>query len=88
MEKAIAELSSKVKILNFRLAKTDKLIEKSEALNRHKLSMDNIVSTVNSLKETVEEEKNLYIKARVKNKYKNGAQGVRTKKFTTLTLIR
>ena len=50
MEKAIAEMSSKVKILNFRLAKTDKLIEESdnEALNG---------SRVNSLKEAVEEEK-------------------------------
>ena len=59
MEKAIADLSSKVKTLNFRLAKTDKLIEESdkEALNRHKLSIDNIVSTVNNLKETIEEEK-------------------------------
>ena len=49
MEKAIADLSSKVK--------TDKLIEESdnEALNRHKLSIDNIVSTVNNPKETIEE---------------------------------
>ena len=59
MEKAIADRSSKVKTLNFRLAKTDEIIEKSdkEALNRHILSIDNIVSTVNNLKETVEEEK-------------------------------
>ena len=73
MEKAIADLSSKVKTLNFRLAKTDKLIEESdkEPLNRHKLSIDNIVSTVNNLKETIEEEK--LAKARVKNKYKSGA---------------
>ena len=59
MEKAIAELSSKIKILNFRLAKTDELIEKSdkEALTRHKASIDNSTSTVNTLKETVEEKK-------------------------------
>ena len=59
MEKAIADLSGKVKTLNSPLAKTDKLIEESdqEALNRHKLSIDNSVSTVNNLKETIEEEK-------------------------------
>ena len=59
MEKTIAELNSLVKIFNFRLAKTDKLIEESDnkALSRHKLLIDNIVSTVNSLKETFEEEK-------------------------------
>ena len=59
MEKVFDELSSKVKTLNFRLAKTDKLTEESdkEAWNRHKLSIDNIVSMVNNLKEVVEEEK-------------------------------
>ena len=59
MEKTIAELNSWVKIFNFRLAKTNKLIEESDnkALSRHKLLIDNIVSTVNSLNETFEEEK-------------------------------
>ena len=59
MEKVFNELSSKVKTLNFRLAKTDKLIEESdkEAWNRHKLSIDNIVSMVNNLKEVVKQEK-------------------------------
>ena len=59
MEKAIADLSGKIKILNFRLAKTDEIIERSdkEALKRHKASIDNSTSTVNTLKETVEEKK-------------------------------
>ena len=55
MEKAIADLSGKIKILNFRLAKTDEIIERSdkEALKRHKASIDNSTSTVNTLKETI-----------------------------------
>ena len=59
MEKAIADLSGRIKILNFRLAKTDEIIERSdkEALKRHKASIDNSTSTVNTLKETVEEKK-------------------------------
>ena len=59
MEKTIADLSGKIKILNFRLAKTHEIIERSdkEALKRHKASIDNSTSTVNTLKETVKEKK-------------------------------
>jgi hypothetical protein len=57
MEKSIAQLSSKIKILNFRLVKTDELVEKSdkEALMRHKALIDNTTAMVNTLKEAVEE---------------------------------
>ena len=59
MEKAIAELNSKIKTLSFRLGKTDEIIEKSdeEALKRHKTSITNITSMVDTLKEAVEEKK-------------------------------
>ena len=59
MGKAIAELNSKIKTLSFRLGKTDEIIEKSdeEALKRHKTSITNITSMVDTLKEAVEGKK-------------------------------
>jgi peptidoglycan hydrolase CwlO-like protein len=73
MDKAIAELSGKLKALSFRINKTDELIDKAdkEALERQRTSIATISSTVNTLKETIEEKNSPKGKAR--NKYKNGA---------------
>jgi Trp operon repressor len=59
MDKAIAELSSELKALSFRINKTDELIDKAdkEALERQRTSIATISSTVNTLKETIEEKK-------------------------------
>ena len=73
MDKAIAELSGKLKASSFRINKTDELIDKAEkeALERQRTSIATISSTVNTLKETMEEKK--FAKGKAKNKYKNGA---------------
>ena len=59
MDKAIAELSGKLKALSFRINKTDELIDKAdkEELERQRTSIATISSTVNTLKETIEEKK-------------------------------
>ena len=59
MERQIAELSSKIKTLNFRRTKTSEILEKQDrqASERQKQSIINISKAVNELKETIEEKK-------------------------------
>ncbi|CAB4002659.1 Hypothetical predicted protein [Paramuricea clavata] len=59
MERQIAELSSKIKTLNFRCTKTSEILEKQDrqASEREKQSIINISKAVNELKETIEEKK-------------------------------
>ena len=52
MEKQLADLNGKVKMLNFRISKTNEI--KAE---QQKTSLENMTEAVNSLKETIEERK-------------------------------
>jgi hypothetical protein len=56
MERQIAELSSKIKTLNFRRTKTSEILEK-QASERQKQSIINISKAVNELKETSKKKK-------------------------------
>ena len=58
-EKQIAELDGKIKILYFKLSKTDDIISKRDrqALDRHQTAITGIVSAVDALKNTIEEKK-------------------------------
>ena len=60
MERQMAELSSKIKTLNFRRTKTSEILGKQDrrASERQKQSIINISKAVNELKEIIEE-KNL-----------------------------
>ena len=57
MEKQIAELKGKIKILAFRVNKIDEILQKDDrvALERHKTSLESMVTAVNDLKESIEE---------------------------------
>ncbi|CAB3986224.1 Hypothetical predicted protein [Paramuricea clavata] len=59
MKRQIAELSSKIKTLNFRRTKTSEILEKQDlqASEPKKQSIINISKAVNELKETIEEKK-------------------------------
>lgn len=59
MEKLLSELGNKIKTLNFRVDKTDTILEKQDrqALERQQASIANIVEAWNTLKETTEEKK-------------------------------
>ena len=59
MEKAISDLTSKIKALKFRIDKTVDILDKEdkEALQRHKASIASTALTVNTLKEDIEEKK-------------------------------
>ena len=57
MEKQIAELNGKIKTLALRVNKTDEILRKDDrvALERHKTSLESMVTAVNDLKEYIEE---------------------------------
>ena len=59
MEKQIAELDTKVKMLYFKLNQTDEIVEKQErqSLECHQSSITSIASAVDTLKSAVEEKK-------------------------------
>ena len=59
MEKQIAELNTKNKLLYFKLNQTDEIVEKREwqSLEHHQSSIRNIASALDTLKSAVEEEK-------------------------------
>ena len=59
MEKLITELNGKLKTLHFRVKKPGGVLEKGdiEAVERQKTSVENISSTVHTLKESIEEKK-------------------------------
>ena len=58
-EKQIADLDGKIKMLHFKLNKTDDIIAKRDrqALDRHQTAISGIVSAVDTLKNTIEEKK-------------------------------
>lgn len=58
MGKEKAELDAKIKTLNFRVKKTDKVLQKDDraALERHRASLDSVVTAVMTLKESIEEQ--------------------------------
>lgn len=59
MEKEKAELNAKIKTLNFRVKKTDEILQKDDraALERHRASLESVVTAVTTLKESIEEKK-------------------------------
>ena len=59
MGKRIAELEGKVKTLNFRLKKTGDVLKKDDrtAFERHKVSVEALMTTVVRWKECIEEQK-------------------------------
>jgi len=59
MKKEIAELDTKIKTWNFRVKKTDEILQKGDraALERHRASLESVVTTVTTLKESIEENK-------------------------------
>ena len=59
MEKQIAELNGKIKTLASGVNKTDEILQKDDrvALERHKTSLESMVTAVNDLKESIEEKK-------------------------------
>ena len=58
-EKQIAELDGKIKMLHFKLNKSDDIIGKRDrkALDRHQTAITSVVTSVESLKTTIEEKK-------------------------------
>ena len=58
-EKQLAELDGKVKMLYFKLNKSDEIIEKRDrqALDRHRTAITSVVADVESLKTRIEEKK-------------------------------
>ena len=58
MGKEKAELDAKIKTLNFRVKKTDKVLQKDDraALERHRASLESVVTAVMTLKESIEEQ--------------------------------
>ena len=59
METKIADLNGKIKTLSFRLKKTDEVLKKDDrkASERHRTSLETMVTAVNALKESIEEKK-------------------------------
>ena len=59
MEKQLADLDGKIRTLNFRVKKTDEILQKDDrvALERHKTSLESMVTALTSLKESLEEKK-------------------------------
>ena len=59
MEKEKAELNAKIKTLNFRVKKTDEILQKDDraALERHRVSLGSVVTAVTTFKESIEEKK-------------------------------
>lgn len=59
MEKEEAELNAKIKTLRFRVKKTDEILQKDDrvALERHRTSLQSVVTAVTTLKESIEEKK-------------------------------
>lgn len=58
MGKEKAELDAKIKMLNFRVKKTDKVLQKDDraAVERHRASLESVVTAVMTLKESIEEQ--------------------------------
>ena len=58
MGKEKAELDAKIKTLNFRVKKTDEVLQKDDraALERHRASLESVVTAVTTLKESIEEQ--------------------------------
>ena len=58
MGKEKAELDAKIKTLNFRVKKTDKVLQKDDraAVERHRASLESVVTAVMTLKESIEEQ--------------------------------
>ena len=58
MGKEKAELGAKIKTLNFRVKKTDEVLQKDDraALERHRASLESVVTAVTTLKESIEEQ--------------------------------
>ena len=59
MEKELAELNAKIKTLSFRVKKTSEILQKDDraALERHRASLESVVTAVVTLKESLEEKK-------------------------------
>ena len=59
MESQIADLNGKIKTLSFRVKKTDEVLKKDDlkASERHRTSLETMVTAVNTLKESIEEKK-------------------------------
>jgi len=59
MKKEIAELDAKIKTLNFRVKKTDEILQKDDraTLERHRASPESVVTAVTTLEEAIEEKK-------------------------------
>ena len=69
MEKEKAELKAKIKTLRFRVKKPDEILQKDDrvALERHRASLESVVTAVTTLKESIEDTKFIYIKYDVPN---------------------
>ena len=59
MEKELAELNAKIKTLSFRVKKTNEILQKDDRaeLERHRASLESVVTAVATLKESLEEKK-------------------------------
>jgi len=59
MEKELAELNAKIKTLSLRVKKTNEVLQKDDraALERHRASLESVVTAVATLTESLEEKK-------------------------------
>ena len=59
MDKQLADLDGKIRTLNFRVKKTDEILQKDDrvALERHKTLLESMATAVTTLKESIEEKK-------------------------------
>ncbi|PFX26524.1 hypothetical protein AWC38_SpisGene8801 [Stylophora pistillata] len=59
MEKEVADLNANIKTLRFRVKKTDEILQKDyrAALERHRTSLESVVTAVTTLKVSIEEKK-------------------------------
>ena len=59
MEKEKAELNAKIETLNFRVKKTNEIVEKDDraAMERHRASLESVVTAVMTLMESIQEKK-------------------------------
>ena len=73
IETQIADLNGKIKTLSFRAEKTGKVLKKDgqKASERHRTSLETMVTAVNTLNKPIEEKK-FAIRGKTKSQFKNG----------------
>ena len=79
MGKEKAELDAKIKTLNFRVKKTDEVLQKDDrtALERHRASLESVVTAVTTLKESIEEQ--MFAEGKEIKQFKNGRENLKNR---------